>query len=284
MGLVGVSSVSLGDLWLANFSDPGLKIDQVEIGHTGLKTSRLALGCGQGSWARQSTFTRAGLEQFLKVAQYAHERGITFLDTADLYGTHPFVGELFKLVPRDRFQLMTKIWTEDNDWYKVEPVNSTLNRFSREMRTDYFDIVLLHCMVDGNWISDKKVLMDQLSEAKQKKRVKNVGVSCHNIDALRVAASDPWVDVILARINPLQLHMDGTPDEIMQILKTAKANGKGVIGMKIYGDGTMKTDQERQSSLKFAIESEHLDAITIGMEKTEYIDYAVDRICKLVKG
>ncbi|MCG8330914.1 MAG: aldo/keto reductase, partial [Chitinophagales bacterium] len=217
-------------------------------------------------------------------ARHAYERGITFLDTADSYGTHTFARELFKEIPRDKFQVLTKIWTTDNDWNKVVPANETLDRFKKELGTDHFDIVLLHCMRNGNWITEKESLRDQLSEAKQKGEVKKIGVSCHNIDALRVAATDPWVDIILARINPQQLSMDGTPEEIMQILNTAKNNGKGIIGMKIYGAGKIKDVEHRRESLNFALKSENIHAITIGMDRIEHLDDTVDRIVAINNG
>ncbi len=276
-GIAGVSAVSAGLAFSCTV--PGnSEIDQVVLGETGLKVSRLALGTGYHGGNRSSAFTRAGIDQFLKVARHAYERGVTLIDCADSYGTHPFAGELFKEIPRDKFQVLTKIWTTNNDWNTVVPVSETLDRFKKELGTDYFDIVLLHCMLNGNWITEKEQFREQLSEAKQNGVVKKVGVSCHNIDALRIAASDPWVDIILARINPQKFHMDGTPDEIMKILNTAKNNGKGIIGMKIYGAGKIKDSEHRKESLKFAINSENIHAITIGMDKIEYINETVDRI------
>lgn len=282
-GLAGVTAVSAGML-LPGFQGVGSEtVDQVLLGETNMQVSRLALGCGTNSWARKSVFTRAGLNQFLKVARHAHERGVTFIDTADLYGTHSFVRNLFEEIPRDNFQVMTKIWTENNDWNTVAPVDQTLERFKKELGTDYFDIVLLHCMTNGQWITEKGAFRDQLSEAKLRKQVGKVGVSCHNIDALRVAATDPWTDIILARINPAQAKMDGTPEEIMDILETAKDNGKGIIGMKIYGAGDLTKEELREKSLKFACQSKNIHAMTIGMEKTVYVDDTVERMMRLTK-
>ena len=282
-GLAGVSAVSAG--FAFSCAAAGVeKIDKVVLGDTGLEVSRLALGTGFHGGGRSSQLTRAGIDQFLKIARHAYERGITFLDTADSYGTHTFARELFKEIPREKFQVLTKIWTTDNDWNKVVPANETLDRFKKELGTDHFDIVLLHCMRNGNWITEKESLRDQLSEAKQKGEVKKIGVSCHNIDALRVAATDPWVDIILARINPQQLSMDGTPEEIMQILNTAKNNGKGIIGMKIYGAGKIKDVEHRRESLNFALKSENIHAITIGMDRIEHLDDTVDRIVAINNG
>ncbi len=280
-GVAGVSAVSAGLVFTG--AAKAAEIDQVVLGDTGMKTSRLALGTGYNGWKRESAFTRAGIDQFLKVARHAYDRGITLIDTADLYGTHTFTRELFKEVPRDNFQVLTKIWTLDNDWNKVVPVNETLNRFKKELGTEYFDIVLLHCMQNGSWITEKESMRDQLSKAKQSGEVKKVGVSCHNIDALRIAATDPWVDIILARINPQQFSMDGTPEEIMQILKTAKSNGKGVIGMKIYGAGKIKDSEHRTQSLKYVLNSGNVHAITIGMDKTEHVDDTIQQMALITK-
>ena len=282
-GIAGASAVSAGMVFSGLAYGSSVQIDQVRLGQTGLNVSRLAFGCGTNGWAHESVLTRGGMEAFKKVSRHAYDRGITFIDTADSYGTHTFVRELFKEVPRENFQLMTKIWTENNNWNKVVPVRQTLDRFKKELGTEFFDIVLLHCLMNGNWVTEKASFRDQLSEAKQKGEIKLVGVSCHNIGAMRVAVTDPWVDVILARINPEQSNMDGTPDEIMKILKTAKDNGKGVIGMKIYGAGDLIKEELREKSLNFAWKSGNVHTMTIGMEKTAYVDDAVERIVKITK-
>ena len=281
--VAGVSAVSSGIMFAGFNSEPAARIDQVKLGGTGLQVSRLALGTGTKSWARNSVFTREGVETFKKVSRHAYDRGITFMDTADLYGTHTYVRELFKEVSRDKFQLMTKIWTTNNDWNTVVPVKETLDRFKKELATDYFDIVLLHCMTNGNWVTEKASFRDQLSEAKQKGEVKLLGVSCHNIEAMKTAVVDPWVDVILARINPAQSHMDGTPEEIMTILETARKNGKGVIGMKIFGEGDLTQEEQREKSLNFAWKSGNVHTMTIGMDKTAYVDDAVERVMRITK-
>jgi len=283
-GFAGISTISAG-LAFSGFSySPGAEIDQVELGQTGLKVSRLAMGTGTNGSGHQSAFTRMGTDRFLKIARQAHERGVTFMDTADSYGTHPFVARFFKEVPREKCQIMTKIWTEDNSWNKVVPVPQTLDRFRKELNTDYIEIVLLHCMMNGNWPQTKARMRDELDEAKSKGTVKKVGVSCHNYEAMVAAVDDPWVDVILARINPGQKVMDGTPDQIMDLLKRAADNGKGVIGMKIFGAGQWNQLDQRKESLNFAIRSGNVHAMTIGMTDTDQVNDAADRIMAVVHG
>ena len=79
----------------------------------------------------------------------------------------------------------------------------------------------------------------------EKKRIRAVGVSCHNLGAMKTAAKCPWVDVVLARINPEGTKMDGTVDEVVEVLREMKKNGKAVIGMKIYGEGKLAGMKEK---------------------------------------
>ena len=124
--------------------------------------------------------------------------------------------------------------------------------------------------------------MDDYSEAKQKGIIKQVGLSCHDFGAMEIAAESPWADVLLARINYDGAKMDGTPPDVMSVLKRAKENGKGIIGMKIFGCGELTKEDQRQKSLEYVIKSGNVDCMTIGMESIEQVNDNVERIMKLV--
>jgi predicted aldo/keto reductase-like oxidoreductase len=138
-------------------------------------------------------------------------------------------------------------------------------------------------MMNGDWNKTRTHYMDGFSKAKQDGIVKAVGVSCHNIDALREAAINPWVDIIMARINPFGTNMDGTPEEIKAILATAKENGKGVIGMKIFGEGKHVTNNEREQSFKFALTEGNIHCMTLGLESIAQMDDAIERVMRIAK-
>ncbi len=282
-GLVGATAVSAGFTNLKYLSSDDLQIDKVNLGKTGLVVPRLAIGTGTHGGNQSSDATRMGIDNWLKIARHAHERGMTFYDAADLYGSHKNVKEILKEVPREKATLLSKIWTRSEPWNQDTPTK-TIDRFRKETGSDYFDILLLHCMTNGKWQEEKKPYIEALSEAKQKGIAKTVGLSCHNFEALKLAAEDPWVDVILARINPEGLIMDASPEEVMAVLKKAHDSGKGVIGMKIFGEGRMTDDSRRVASLKYAIGSKNVDCMTIGINAPEQIDYAVSRIMQIVKG
>ena len=282
LGLTGLATLTTSSLTSLGFAPSNAYVDKIKLGNTGLQVSRIALGTGSIGGNHQSNQTRLGLPTFVKMAHHAYDRGINFFDTADSYGSLPFVKEVFKEVPREKVTLLTKMWTYD-DPTKSEAVDKALDRFRIEAGTDYFDILLLHCMTNGKWKEEKKRYIDYFSKAKQSGIIKKVGVSCHNVDALRVAAEDPWVDVILSRINPFQVHMDGTTPEINAILERARKNGKGVIGMKIFGNGDKILETEREESITYAIKKSSIHCMTLGLESIAQVDDAIDRVMRIVK-
>lgn len=281
-GLTG-ALVASGGL-TALLAEPKLpvKVDMVDLGKTGIKVSRMAMGTGTNGWNHGSNQTRIGLEKFKLMIQAGYDRGIRFLDTADTYGSHIFVKEAIKMMPREKLTVMTKIWTENLDWHPLQPVDQILERIRQELQTDYLDIVLLHCMTKANWIEDKKRFMDDLSEAKSKGLVKKVGFSAHDFGALQAGVSHEWPDVVLARINNKEIRMDGSPDKIMSLLEIAGSKGKGVLGMKIFGCGGLLKEEERMASLNFVVNSKNVHAMTIGCEDASQVHDNVDRLMGVV--
>ncbi|MBN1341423.1 MAG: aldo/keto reductase [Phycisphaerae bacterium] len=255
--------------------------DLVPLGKTGIQISRAGIGTGTRGYHRQSNQTKLGFEKFVGLLRHAFDSGVRFFDLADLYGSHVYVREALRFIPRDKVTILTKIW-----WRWGESPKTVIERFLNELGdkldTGYLDIVLLHCMTDDGWDkSDQmKPYMDMLSEMKAKKKVRAVGASCHKLEALQTAANSDWVDVVLARINPKGVKMDGPPEKVIPVLKQAKANGKGVLGMKIYGEGQLV--DMREESLRFVWGLGCVDAITVGYEKPEHIDNTLELMGKVL--
>ena len=284
LGLAGAVAVSSSLINLSFNPVSNALIDKVNLGKTGINVPRLALGTGSFGWKRTSSQKKLGEDKFVQLAQHAFDRGVKFFETADMYGTHEFVGKAMKKVGRENVTLLSKIMVYDHEgWYKTESFQKSIDRFRKELDTDYIDILLLHCMVNSEWPDEYKRYMDDYSEAKQKGIIKQVGLSCHDFGAMQVAAESPWADVLLARINHDGAKMDGTPPDVMSVLKRAKENGKGIIGMKIFGCGDLTKEDQRQKSLEYVIKSGNVDCMTIGMESIEQVNDNVERIMKLVK-
>ena len=238
--------------------------DTVTLGKTGIRTSRLAMGTGTIGAGGSSNQTRAGgLPRLLRTG---YDRGLTFFDTADSYGSHPEVAEAVSQLPRDKVVIMTKC-----DHRDPKQARADLDRYRRELKTDYIDILLIHCVTEGDWTERYRGVMDVFEEAKQKKIIRAHGVSCHSIEALRAAARSPWVEVDLVRLNPVGAHMDADAQTVIGVIKEMREQGKGIIGMKILGQGAMRTRQDE--AIRFALGSGVLDAFTIGAEsQTEQAD------------
>jgi len=257
----------------------------VALGQTGIKVSRLAQGTGWNGGARSSAHTRLGEKAFTRLVRHSLDSGITLMDTADLYGAHPYVRTALDGVPRDKYRILSKIWPRKEFWNSPSGgAREEVNRFRRELRSDVIDICLIHCMTHSEWPEEFERIRDELVEMKQKGAVRAVGVSCHDFGALKSAANHPWVDVILARINNVgtEAHMDASVEEVTKVLKQARKNGKVVIGMKIFGAGKLVKPDQKDASLKYVFENKVVDAITIGMMSPDEVDDTIKRMNKVL--
>jgi aryl-alcohol dehydrogenase-like predicted oxidoreductase len=212
-----------------------------------------------------------GVKGLSELLLNGYDRGLRFFDTAASYGSHPHVAEAIRQLPRDKVTVMTKTWARD-----PQTAREDLDRFRRELNTDYLDIVLMHCVTEADWTTRFRGVMDVLSEAKQKGIIRTHGCSCHSIEALRAAAKSPWVEVDLVRMNPAGLHMDSDPETVVGVIREMRAAGKGIIGMKILGQGEL--GNRRDEALKFALSLGVLDAFTIGAESRAEQEDLIRRI------
>jgi predicted aldo/keto reductase-like oxidoreductase len=212
---------------------------------------------------------------------------VQFIDMADLYGSHPFVKDVVKGLPRNKVALLSKIWPEKAGWVKPSGgAKEEVDRFRKELGTDFLDVCLIHCMQNSRWPTQYERIRDELSDLKRKGAVRAVGVSCHNYGALKAAAELPWVDVIFARVNHKcgkEFSCDGSLAEVTAVLKTARKNGKAVVGMKIFGEGKLIKPEEKDASLHHVFTNQLVDAVTIGMLKPSEVDDTLTRMSKVKK-
>jgi len=276
------SATGLGAGWLSSknllaaLATPPLSTkfsasDTVTLGGTGIKTSRLAMGTGTVGSGHHSNQTALGLQGLSDLLRNGYDLGLRFFDAADSYGSHPHVAEALKHVPRDKVTVLTKTWARDPATARTD-----LDRFRRELGTDYLDICLMHCLTEPDWTDRYRGVMDVFSEAKQKGIIRAHGCSCHSIEALRAAAKSSWVEVDFARINPIGSHMDADPQTVVNVLREMKASGKAVVGMKILGQGDLAHRQDE--AIQFALSLGILDAFTVGAESKSEQEDLIRRI------
>ena len=255
--------------------------DQVELGRTGLKLSRLGLGTGTNSGNVQRAL---GPEGFTRLIRHAYDRGITYFDTAQNYNTHELLRDAIKGLPREKLFIQTKL-----PGIPENPL-AVIDRFRKELDTDYVDSLLTHCAFTPNWDDERRRVLDAILEAQEKQWVRARGVSCHSLPALQRAVAGDWVQVHLVRINPQGAHMDTAAESwsagsgardvlpVVAELRKMRERGRGVIGMKIFGNGDFTDPADREKSIRFAISCGLLSAVVIGFKSPAEIDEAIERI------
>lgn len=265
------------------FHDP---YERVALGNTGLKFSRFCMGTGVRGGNRQSNHTRMGKEKLEALFNGAYDRGVRWFDLADLYGTHPYLIPALRTMPRDQYGVISKIWFRPGGIPEKERPNAdvVVERFLKELGTDYIDLVLLHCVTSAKWNEELTQQMELLAKLRQKGLIRAHGVSCHSLEALQTAAREPWVQSVHARINPYGDSMDGKVEQVVPVLKEIKAAGKGVVAMKIVGEGKYRNDEEKLNhAARFVMELGCVDLLNIGFEKAEEIDDFASRVRKVEK-
>jgi hypothetical protein len=253
----------------------------VTLGDSGVKVTRLAFGTGTFSGRVQRDL---GQDAFTRLVRHAYDRGVRFFDTGESYsGTPQMLSIALKGLPRDSYRLMTK-WDVGSN----QDALARIDRYRRDLGSEYIDILLIHYVRDPRWTETTRAAQDGLSEAKARKTILAHGVSTHGLPALGTVLGNKWVDVSLLRTNHAGVHMDtpdvGDPDiigDVQQVVAHTRkihAQGTGVVGMKLIGEGRFTKPEEREASIRFVMGLGSVDAITIGFKSTAEVDEAIERV------
>jgi len=251
-----------------------LATDQVVLGSTGIQVSRLAMGSGTHGNNGASDQTRLGLTAFADLLVQSYDQGITFWETADQYGAHAHLRAAIPQVGRQNVVVLTKTHAQT-----AEEMQADLARFLDELGTDYIDVMLLHNKQSPTWTTECAGAMEYLEDAKQRGVIRAHGVSCHTLSALQLAAQTPWVEVDLARVNPAGVLMDADPATVISVLEQMKAAGKGVIGMKILGEGQLAGQLDM--AIQHAVRLDCIDGFTIGFTSRAQLDEVATKIASV---
>jgi predicted aldo/keto reductase-like oxidoreductase len=284
-GAALLSPWGLVDAWAAT-ETPAVRTatDQVTLGKTGIKLSRLGFGTGSNNGYTQ---TAQGRNAFVNLIHYAYDRGITYIDTAESYQTFDLIADAIKGLPREKLFIQSKVEGRPAD------VLAVIDQHRKTFDTDYIDSLLIHCMTRGQWTDEWKRVMDAFDQAREKKWIRAKGVSCHTLPALRASVATDWTEVHLVRVNPQGSYTDAEGDTwgssshdiapVMSEIKTMHAKGRGVIGMKICGNGSFTDPADREKSIRYAMACREIDAVVIGFKSRQEIDEAIERINRALK-
>ncbi|QGY47075.1 hypothetical protein GM418_26460 [Maribellus comscasis] len=262
-------------------------LQKVKLGNSGLETTLLGVGTGVHASNRTSYLTRQEDEKSLALLRHAYEKGFRNFDCADTYGTHGMMAKVLPEMNREEITITSKIWVRGGGIPETERPDAdvVVERFRKELNTDYIDLVQIHCMVDENWTETQKKQMDILENLKSKGIIRAHGVSVHSLDAMKDALESPWVDVIHVRINPYGIAMDKPdPEEVVEVIHKLHKAGKGIIGMKLVGNGQLRNDSKKiDNSLRFVLGLGSVDMMIVGFEEKEQIDNYLERVEKALK-
>jgi 1-deoxyxylulose-5-phosphate synthase len=254
--------------------------DYVTLGRSGVKVTRLAFGTGSFSGQVQRDL---GQEGFTRLVRYAYDHGIRFFETAESYGEmHKMLGIALKGIPRDSYQLMSKVTTFHDG---VDP-QQKFDELRTLANTEYFDIMLLHWQHSATWPTDSRRWQDAILEGESKKIFVSHGASVHGLPALRRVPGMEWLNVAMIRVNHKGKSMDaedyatqglGNVPEVVDHVKEVRKEGMGVVAMKLIGEGTFNRE-DRQAAMKFAFRNAGVDSVTVGYKNTAEIDEAIENL------
>ena len=254
--------------------------DWVTLGRSGVKVTRLAFGTGTMSGQVQRDL---GQDQFTRQVRYAYDRGIRFFETAESYGEmHKMLGVALKGIPRDSYRLMSKVTTREG----VDP-QQKIDELRKLANTEYFDVMLLHWQHTATWPTDSARWQDGILEAQGRHALLGYGASVHGLPALRQVPGNKWLGVAMIRMNHKGKSMDaedyatgglGNVSEVVTHVKQVRQNGMGVISMKLAGEGTFTTREDRRAAMRFAFRNAGVDCVTVGYKNTGEIDEAIENV------
>jgi aryl-alcohol dehydrogenase-like predicted oxidoreductase len=277
-GLATGALATAGNLPLR--ADRQTATDWVNLGKTNVKVTRLAFGTGTMGGRVQREL---GQDQFTKLVRHAHDRGIRFFETSESYAEmHKMLGIALQGVPRDSYQLMSKVTTRDG----VDP-QEKIDELRKLANTEYFDVLLLHYQHTSTWPTDSLKWQDGVQEAQSKKVVLVRGASVHGLPALRQVPENKWLELAMIRMNHKGTRMDaedydtagpGNVSEVVTHVKQIRKQGMGVISMKLVGEGAFTNREDRQAAMKFAFKNAGVNALTVGYKNTAEVDEAIENL------
>ncbi len=277
-GLAAGALASVGNLPLR--ADRQTATDLVNLGKTNVKVTRLAFGTGSFGGRVQREL---GQDQFTRLVRHAYDRGIRFFETSESYAEmHKMLGIALQGVPRDSYQLMSKVTTRDG----VDP-QAKIDELRKLANTEYFDVMLLHYQHTATWPTDTLKWQDGVEEAQLKKVVLVRGASVHGLPALRQVPGNKFLQLAMIRMNQKGTRMDaeqydteglGNVSEVVTHVKQVRKQGMGVISMKLVGEGSFTNREDRQAAMKFAFRNAGVNAVTVGYKNTGEVDEAIENL------
>ena len=228
------------------------------LGETGLLVSELCLGV----LPMGPLHIDMPQDACVELIQKALSLGVNFLDTAEMYKTQPYIGEVLQ-GQRSRVILSSKSMADSYD-----DMARSVEKSLEEMKTDYIDIYHLHAPnYPGKVIHERKGALKFLEKMKLQKVIRNIGVATHHPETVIKGAERDDIDVIFTLINKKGMGIIGSVADMLQAIKFAHAQGKGLYAMKVLAGGNLIPELEEAFRWVRAIEE--MTSIAVGIVSEE---------------
>lgn len=245
-------------------------MERVRLGNTDIEVSRLCFGSLTMTPFQANLSTKEGAH----LIEYAFERGINFLDTAEIYENYHYIKEALKTIKREDYVIATKCYA-----YTEQMAKESLELALREIGTDYIDIFLLHEQESIYTIKGHFEAIEYFLKAKEKGIIRAFGISTHNVAGAEAAKLVKEIDIIHPIVNIQGLGIqDGSIGDMLRELKAINSLGKGIYAMKPLGGGHLIKNIEE--SFNFVRSIPYIDSIAIGMQSIKEIDANINLIEK----
>lgn len=291
-------------------------MDYIELGKTGLRVSKVGLGCGGHSRLGQSY--GASEKDSIRLVREAIESGINYIDTARAYGTEPLVGKALGKLKRANLFLSTKCGLRD--WRQSgkpleQAVTEAIDESLKQLDTDYIDVYHVHGLAAEDAACCLEEVAPQLERAREAGKIRFLAVSeafGKDTDHAMLRGLEPLdvFDVAMVGFNALnpsarkevfpRLMEEGLGTEIMFAIRKALTSAErfreavsamveaGQIGPDVFGKedpakqvfGTKDDAEIREISYRYAAYEPGADVVLVGTGKASHLRENVQAILK----
>lgn len=231
------------------------------LGKSDIKVSKLCFGALTIGPLQANLSVNEGA----RVINEAIDRGVNFIDTAQLYRTYPYIERALSSNNAKEIVIATKSYA-----YSRETAEESLREAMEQLNRDYIDIFLLHEQENEYTLKGHYEALKYFIKMKEKGFIRGVGISTHTVAAVKAALKYDEIDIIHPLINKNGLGiMDGSAEDMIEAIGEAKAINKGIYGMKPLGGGNLLNSIEE--CFDFVLNLPFLDSIAVGMQRVEEV-------------
>ena len=234
-----------------------------KIGTRDLWVSRLLFG----------TLTIGPLQKNLPVEEgaeiicHAARRGVTFFDTAECYGTYPYIKKALAVFPN--LSVCTKTYAFDR-----EGAARSLKLAQEGIGRERIDVFLLHEQESIHTLRGHTEALSYFIGQRERGVIGAVGISTHHIAAVKAAAKWEGLDVVFVILNRGGIGIvDGTLAQMEEAVAEARRAGRSILAMKALGGGHLIDD--RENALSFVRDHPLIDCVAIGMQSKAEVDFNI---------